>query len=49
MITVMDKRKIIVRDISWLAFNGRVLQEAGDETVPLTGKNSFSWNFFQQS
>ena len=31
----MDKRKIITRDISWLAFNGRVLQEAADETVPL--------------
>src|SRR5690242_5637200 len=31
----MDKRKFIVRDISWLAFNGRVLQEAGDATVPL--------------
>lgn len=31
----MHKRKIIARDISWLAFNGRVLQEAGDQTVPL--------------
>src|SRR4051794_37410278 len=29
------KRKIIPRDISWLSFNGRVLQEAADETVPL--------------
>lgn len=30
-----QKRKIIPRDISWLAFNARVLQEAADETVPL--------------
>lgn len=37
----MDKRKIIVRDISWLAFNGRVLQEAGDETVPLKERIKF--------
>lgn len=29
------KRKTIIRDISWLAFNNRVLQEAADETVPL--------------
>lgn len=29
------KFKIIPRDISWLAFNARVLQEAADETVPL--------------
>ena len=37
----MDKRKIIVRDISWLSFNGRVLQEAGDETVPLRERIRF--------
>ncbi|MDQ6845792.1 MAG: polyphosphate kinase 1, partial [Bacteroidota bacterium] len=37
----MDKRKIITRDISWLAFNGRVLQEAGDETVPLKERIKF--------
>jgi polyphosphate kinase len=29
------KRKTIVRDISWLSFNARVLQEAADTTVPL--------------
>jgi polyphosphate kinase len=28
-------RKTISRDISWLSFNARVLQEAADETVPL--------------
>ncbi|MEP6628092.1 MAG: polyphosphate kinase 1, partial [Ginsengibacter sp.] len=37
----MDNRKIIARDISWLAFNGRVLQEAGDETVPLRERIRF--------
>src|ERR1044071_6769985 len=37
----MDKRKIITRDISWLAFNARVLQEAGDETVPLRERIRF--------
>jgi len=37
----MDKRKFIVRDISWLAFNGRVLQEAGDATVPLRERIRF--------
>lgn len=37
----MDKQKTIVRDISWLAFNGRVLQEAGDKTVPLRERIRF--------
>ncbi len=37
----MDKRKIMTRDVSWLAFNGRVLQEAGDETVPLKERIKF--------
>ena len=34
-------RKIIARDISWLSFNGRVLQEAEDETVPLKERIKF--------
>ncbi|WP_291907063.1 polyphosphate kinase 1 [Chitinophaga sp. CB10] len=29
------KKKMIARDVSWLAFNARVLQEAADKTVPL--------------
>ena len=37
----MNKRKIIPRDISWLAFNGRVLQEAADESVPLRERIRF--------
>jgi len=36
-----DKPKTIVRDISWLSFNGRVLQEAADETVPLRERIRF--------
>lgn len=35
------KRTIIPRDISWLSFNGRVLQEAADETVPLRERIRF--------
>ena len=37
----MFKRKTIIRDISWLAFNSRVLQEAADETVPLKERIKF--------
>ena len=37
----MLKRKIIFRDISWLSFNNRVLQEAADETVPLRERLRF--------
>jgi polyphosphate kinase len=35
------KRKTIVRDISWLAFNARVLQEAADPSVPLKERIKF--------
>ena len=37
----MQKRKYIFRDISWLSFNNRVLQEAADETVPLRERIRF--------
>ena len=37
----MHKRKIIFRDISWLSFNNRVLQEAADQTVPLRERIRF--------
>src|SRR3954452_22717019 len=37
----MHKHRIITRDISWLSFNGRVLQEAADETVPLRERIRF--------
>lgn len=36
-----SKQKTIARDISWLSFNARVLQEAGDETVPLRERIRF--------
>ncbi|HOT14866.1 MAG TPA: polyphosphate kinase 1 [Bacteroidales bacterium] len=35
------KKKIINRDLSWLSFNERVLQEAIDETVPLVERMRF--------
>ncbi len=34
-------KKTIARDISWLSFNSRVLQEAGDGTVPLKERLKF--------
>jgi len=33
--------KVIIRDISWLSFNSRVLQEAADESVPLKERMKF--------
>lgn len=35
------KRKTIARDISWLSFNARVLQEAADSSVPLRERIKF--------
>ena len=37
----MSKHKIIPRDISWLSFNARVLQEANDHSVPLKSRIRF--------
>jgi polyphosphate kinase len=34
-------KKTIIRDISWLSFNNRVLQEAADPTVPLKERIRF--------
>ncbi len=36
-----SKRKTIFRDISWLSFNARVLQEAADPAVPLRERVRF--------
>ncbi len=38
---VSSKRKTIFRDISWLSFNARVLQEAADPSVPLRERLRF--------
>jgi polyphosphate kinase len=35
------KRRTIIRDISWLSFNARVLQEAADPSVPLRERIRF--------
>src|ERR1700712_2995473 len=37
----MSKHKLIPRDISWLSFNARVLQEANDPAVPLKSRIRF--------
>jgi polyphosphate kinase len=37
----VHKKAFIPRDISWLSFNGRVLQEAADDTVPLRERIKF--------
>lgn len=37
----MHNPKTIARDISWLSFNHRVLQEAADDTVPLKERIKF--------
>ncbi|HEY9260295.1 polyphosphate kinase 1 [Chitinophaga sp.] len=36
-----EKKKMIARDISWLSFNARVLQEAADKSVPLRERIRF--------
>jgi len=37
----MSKSNFVQRDISWLSFNARVLQEANDKTVPLKERIRF--------
>jgi polyphosphate kinase len=41
MTEMEGRRKIIPRDISWLSFNARVLQEAADPSVPLKERIKF--------
>jgi polyphosphate kinase len=38
---ILHKQKYIIRDLSWLAFNERVLQEAADPSVPLRMRLKF--------
>lgn len=37
----IEKRNMIIRDISWLSFNARVLQEANDTSIPLRERVRF--------
>ena len=39
--SLIKNQPLIARDISWLSFNYRVLQEAADETVPLKERIKF--------
>ena len=39
--SLIKNQQLIARDISWLSFNYRVLQEAADETVPLKERIKF--------
>jgi polyphosphate kinase len=45
----MAKKQLIQRDISWLCFNARVLQEANDPTVPLKERIRFLGIFSNNS
>ncbi len=38
---IMDSQVLLNRDISWLSFNARVLQEAADPSVPLLERLKF--------
>ena len=39
--TGTDEKRYINRELSWLQFNARVLQEAADESVPLIERFRF--------
>ena len=39
--TLPDPDQLFDRELSWIAFNGRVLQEAQDPTVPLFERLAF--------
>ncbi len=44
----MSAEKLYIeKELSWLSFNERVLQEAADKTVPPNRTYSFSGDLFQ--
>jgi len=48
-VDIWHKKQFIQRDISWLSFNARVLQEANDPTVPLKERIRFLGIFSNNS
>lgn len=41
MVNTKKKINLIPRDISWLSFNARVLQEAADSSIPIRERLKF--------
>ncbi len=48
MSKIVDTRYTQDRELSWLRFNERVLEEAKDESVPLIERLKFASTLYQQ-